>query len=282
MREFEQGFSVSIERQAAERRNLLLQKSDVGRAKAPVSGEKILGIVHGKTQKKDSSAAEIMAGWAETAESPSSTKRAGKADVGRARVPISSSPDVDKRVHGAPSKKRSEDGGSLLKWNMSNSATTSQASSRNPLLQRAELGRPRPPQEKDILNRVHGKPSEDPKKRGGVSAAFSGWDDQSSGSPSRRSVQLGAVGQPRPPIAQGVDSIVHGRRTFAKEGGARDALSNYKPSTPVSHRRPAHDVPKDMCFGKPSPAPEPVASLLTSTYADQWVRDQLNKQQKAH
>eukprot|EP00730_Choanoeca_flexa_P001789 TRINITY_DN10783_c0_g1_i1.p1 TRINITY_DN10783_c0_g1~~TRINITY_DN10783_c0_g1_i1.p1 ORF type:complete len:329 (+),score=62.64 TRINITY_DN10783_c0_g1_i1:46-1032(+) len=264
---------TSLEVEAAKRRNHLLSRPEVGRAKAPISGSNILDVVHGRKGVKDHSAGEIMSTWTE-APSKSQTKggRFAQPEVGRPRVPVSATEEVFNRVHGAPSKR--EDNSKLLKWQVADEPST--RTTQNPLLMRSELGAPRPPLSKDAMSRVHGMKSEDPTVKGGVQGALGGWRDPSRQGP--RGSQKAPVGRARPPISKGVDDIVHGRKNVTLDGGARDALSNWRPDSPKGPPKPSRTVPNGLSFGKPSPAPEPVAELLTTKFADEWIQQQAQRE----
>jgi hypothetical protein len=67
----------------------------------------------------------------------------------------------------------------MLKWGVSETPKPVARDPTNPLLSRPELGTTRQPIHQDVMDRVHGKRSEDPSIRGGVSGAFGGWREDS-------------------------------------------------------------------------------------------------------
>lgn len=91
--------------------------------------------------------------------------------VGQPRVPISSDANVSERVHGAKTQRKDPSAGELLKsWS---AADNEKRDTSNPLLQRSQIGAPKPPSSSEVVSKTHGKKSTDPKIMGGVSGGVS-------------------------------------------------------------------------------------------------------------
>ncbi|EGD82926.1 hypothetical protein PTSG_03559 [Salpingoeca rosetta] len=275
---FHERLSTPLESEAARRakeRNPLLFKSDVGKARKPLS-EGVEDMVHGSKTVKDAGVSETISKWWE---SDKKSQRRREPEVGRAKPPLSAS-TADK-VHGL--KHKHEDGGAgqvLSSWVATDSP---RRQTTNPLLIKADVGAAKHTLDAGIKERVHGKKSTDPKIEGGVVGAMSNWnrpDTHDANARFNQSSKLyrAELGRARPPVSSRADTVVHGKTNPRDVPGAKDALSNWNPNTPSHPRRHQAEVPKDVAFGKPSQKSEGLSDLIRHNYGKKWLKDQLAKQ----
>lgn len=198
--------------------------------------------VHGKKSLKEPGVGEIFAAndSADVSQEASEAKDRArlatlyKPVLGQSRPPVD--PSATDRVHGLKSIRK--DGGTreaIGSWDGEQKEDVIGMTKRHAFAEPLHLD-----------DRTHGKASKPVELEGGVAGAVNNWvaPDASDRVP---------VGKSRPPLSKGVEEKVHGRKSVRKDGGAVEALTNWRPLSPMKVLKP---LPPVGVFGKKSePSP---------------------------